>query len=223
MTPRRAAAYAIVVIGFGAPIAGALTPSYLHLADWWQSMMPVEWQALSYVAALTTEAVIVSCGILRAVARGRLTPEDDTLTRRLEWSAVAAAIYVNARWAALRPDAAPITLSVPGAFATVDIVVAAAGLPVAARFGFVALGIGWRLAGKVDAAPAATGKAVGTPRRQPIAIEAPPPPATMPPIGGKMATDALVASRAGVAARTARQWRTAGDARYGQWLESSAS
>lgn len=35
---------------------------------------------------------------------------------------------------------------------------------------------------------------------------------------GQLATDAIVASRAGVAPRTARRWRTTGDARYGQHM-----
>lgn len=220
---KRVAAYAIVAAGFGLPILGALTPSYLHLSDWWRAMMPDGWQLLAYVAALTTEAVIVSCGVLRAVARGRLSVADDTLTRRVEWAAVIAAIYVNARWAALQPAAAPLSISVPGGFALADIIVGAAGLPLAARYGFMVLGIGWRWAATVDTAPiGTTGKAprrttvkdsvtVGTPAEVERTIDSPPP-------GGKLATDAIVASRAGVKPRTARAWRAAGDARYGQHM-----
>lgn len=40
---------------------------------------------------------------------------------------------------------------------------------------------------------------------------------------GKLATDARVAELAGVKPRTARQWRTVGDARYGQALASGGN
>lgn len=218
MTWKRGAAYALVIAGLGLPIAGALTPSYLHLSDWWRAMMPSGWQSLAYVAALTTEAVIVSSGVLRAVSRGQLSEADDRLTARVEWAAVIAAIYVNARWAALQPDAMPVTwLSAAGTFAATDIIIGAAGLPLAARYGFMVLGIGWRWAATVDTAPTATtGKAPRATIRKSQTVATPAAALAPAPPGGKLATDAIVASRAGVRPRTARAWRAAGDARYGQ-------
>lgn len=134
-----AAVAAIVVFGSG--IVGALTPSYLHLSDWWRPMMPPEWERLSVVAALVTEGVIVACGGLRALERGRLTDDGRQFVVRLEWSAVVAAIYVNARWAMLRTGAPALTLDAAGLFAALDTVAGAAMLPLFARSCFVALGL----------------------------------------------------------------------------------
>lgn len=58
------------------------------------------------------------------------------------------------------------------------------------------------------------------PRRTPAKLA----PAAVPADGnGKLATDARVAELAGVKPRTARQWRTVGDARYGQALAAGGN
>lgn len=134
------AAFAAVVV-FGSGIVGALTPSYLHLSDWWRPMMPPGWEHLSTVAALVTEGVIVACGGLRALERGRLTDDGRRFVVNLEWWAVVAAIYVNARWAMLRSTAPALTLDAAGLFAVLDTVAGAAMLPLFARSCFVALGL----------------------------------------------------------------------------------
>lgn len=78
-------------------IAGALVPSYLHLADWYKQWMAPGWEPLSYVAALVTEAPVIACGISLI-----LLPDG----WRKRWPvyalliySVAVSIYVNARWA----------------------------------------------------------------------------------------------------------------------------
>lgn len=152
------AAVAAVVV-FGSGIVGSLTPSYLHLSDWWRPMMPSGWTHLSTVAALVTEGVIVACGGLRALESGRLTDDGRRFVVNLEWSAVVAAIYVNARWAMLRTGAPALTLDAAGLFAALDTVAGAAMLPLFARSCFVALGLALdacrvKGAGVVDVAPA---------------------------------------------------------------------
>lgn len=123
----------LVVIGFGLAALGALTPSYLHLADWWRAWMPEDWQHLAYVAALVTEAVIVACGLSRALA---LRSSDDGYWRvvALEVAAVALSIYVNARWGAAHADG-------DGVWRWLDIVAGAAALPLFAVASLEVMGI----------------------------------------------------------------------------------
>lgn len=87
----------VACIVFIPAIAGALVPSYLHLADWYKQWMAPGWEPLSYVAALVTEAPVIACGISLI-----LLPDG----WRKRWPvyalliySVAVSIYVNARWA----------------------------------------------------------------------------------------------------------------------------
>jgi hypothetical protein len=87
----------IACIVFIPAIAGALVPSYLHLADWYPTWMPAGWKVLSYVAALVTEAPVIACGVSLVLLPSGL---------RNRWPvylllvySVGVSMYVNARWA----------------------------------------------------------------------------------------------------------------------------
>lgn len=210
MTRRHVAAAALVAV-----IVGALTPSYLHLADWWRPMMPVRWQSLAYVAALVTEAAIVACGFVRAAMSGGLSADGRRMATRLETAGVIAAVYVNARWAALRPGAPALAADTAGVFGALDIVAGAAMLPVVAAAAFEVLG--HVLAWGEGVTPARQSRNRATAMR-PAPVPSTPhtdtPPAT--PATGRLAHDAAVAAAWGVSPRTARDWRAKGDPRYGQ-------
>lgn len=214
MIRRRVAAAALFAV-----IVGALTPSYLHLSDWWRPMMPVKWQGLSYVAALVTEATIVACGWILATMGAALSDDGRRTATRLEMAGVVAAVYVNARWAALRPDAPPLSVDVASAFATLDIVAGAAMLPVVAATAFRLLG---HILATGDAAPlsvpavavTATAEVADMPPIEPPPTASRPARAIAVRASGRMAEDVRVAAAWGVSPRTAREWRRVGDVRY---------
>jgi len=198
---------AAVAILFLAAALGALTPSYLHLADWWQDWMPDGWQRLAYVSALVAEGVIIACGITRALI---VRPDDDgyDTVRGLEWGGVAMSIYVNARWGAAHATGV-------GIWWWTDVFAGSVTLPLFARWVLEAFGVALR---RLGPAPRVTRRgptvATGiTPPAQGLVAPVPQAMAADVPVG-VMALDAAVAAAAGVAPRTARDWRTKGDPRY---------
>jgi hypothetical protein len=88
---------AIACLVFVPAIFGALVPSFLHLAAWYQAWMPEGWEQLSYVAALVTEAPVFACGVC-LILLPATSPARQRVYALLLWS-VAVSIYVNARWA----------------------------------------------------------------------------------------------------------------------------
>ena len=219
VTRRHVAAAALVAV-----IVGALTPSYLHLADWWRPMMPVRWQSLAYVAALVTEAAIVACGFIRAAMSGGLSTDGRRMATRLETAGVIAAVYVNARWAALRPGAPALAVDTAGMFGALDIVAGAAMLPVVAAAAFEVLG--HVLAWGEGVTHARQPRTRATATRPAPATASPAPRTDTPPAApatGRLAHDAAVAAAWGVSPRTARDWRAKGDPRYGQRPEARAA
>lgn len=204
---------AIVTILFLAAALGALTPSYLHLADWWKEWMPEGWQHLAYLAALVAEGVIIACGITRATL---VRPDDDgyDTVHRLEWGGVAMSIYVNARWGAAHATG-------EGVWWWTDILAGSVALPLFAYWVLEAYGVALRRLGPAPrvakqrqqtSTTAANGTTTPTLTIATGNVKA----TTAPAPTGVMATDAAVAASAGVAPRTARDWRTKGDPRYDQ-------
>lgn len=88
---------AIVVLLFLPAIIGALVPSYLHLADWYEAWMPEGYEHLSSLAALVTEGAIVACGLGVAFMPPR--HRDRWKVYALQGLAVFVSVYVNSRWA----------------------------------------------------------------------------------------------------------------------------
>lgn len=148
----------VFVLLFGAAAFGALTASYLHLADWWRAWMPEGWEQLAFVAALVTEGVIVACGLSRALVM-RKGDEGYESILRLELAAVALSIYVNARWGAANKPGA-------GLWWGLDVLAGSAAQPLFAvaclgAMGFVLRKIGALAAAQLRRAEAKATKARG--------------------------------------------------------------
>lgn len=89
--------HAIACVVFIPGIAGALVPSYLHLAAWFRAWMPPGWEDLSYVAALVADAPVFACGVT-AILLPSGWRERKPVYALLAFSTIVS-IYVNARWA----------------------------------------------------------------------------------------------------------------------------
>ena len=121
MTRRHVALY----VAFGLPIAGALAGSYLHLAAWLRPWMPPGWQALSWVAALALDGLILAPIMARQIV-GSDVP--GAALRLAQGVGIGASVYVNARWG--HATMAPATR-----WDLADIGVGAAILPILALIG----------------------------------------------------------------------------------------
>lgn len=82
-------------LGFGAIIIAAMVTSYLHLAAWLEPWMPPGWRAMSYVAALSIDGLIVAPIMARQIVGG---PVPGIALPLAQWLGVVASIYVNASW-----------------------------------------------------------------------------------------------------------------------------
>lgn len=208
---------ALAICLFVPAIVGALVPSYLHLADWYEAWMPDEWKHLSYVAALVTEAPVIACGIsviLMPPSFRKRWPVYALLVY-----SVAVSIYVNARWA--WSHAPPPANDVAWWGKALDVALGSAVLPLFALFCELALDVVLRFVESDPERKTATRKAGRkTERKQAKAAAKADPQATM---GGQLAakwrdvverhgpgkTLSELATLEGVSRQALGQWRKA--------------
>ena len=193
MTKRHVALYAL----FGLPIAGALAGSYLHLAAWLRPWMPPGWQALSWVAALALDGLILAPIMARQVV-GADVP--GLALRLAQATGILSSVYVNARWG--HATMAPVTR-----WDLADVAVGAAILPVLALIGEHAMraalaGLQAREAAALPAPATATRRRPATPAPRP-AIAAPA--SVAGPAPDALPSAAELAERDGVSIRTAHR------------------
>lgn len=206
-------------LGFGAVIVCAMGASYLHLAAWLEPWMPPGWGAMSYVAALSIDGLIVAPIMARQIVGG---PVPGMALPLAQWLGVVASIYVNASWG---------RANVTGA-TWADVGVGAAILPVFALVAEHAMratlvGLQARKARQERPAPAsptprrATTSAPALPAPATMALirTAPPPPASLPgatPRGPAAWPDLVarhgddtraIADATGTPLRTVQRWR----------------